>query len=159
MGASCAHYACAVSVASAPIRLIVNPAAGGGRARKLAPEAEAALRARGLTVQRSDTRDLEHARELAVEAARAGETVVVLSGDGAVGAVAEALRAVPGAVLGVLPGGRGNDLARVLGISDDVQSACATIADGVARAMDVGEVRSADEQHARDVRGDRLGGL
>ncbi len=149
MDASRAHYACAVSVAGAPIRLIVNPAAGGGRARSLAPEAESALRARGLIVQRSDTRDLEHARELAVEAARAGETVVVLSGDGAVGAVAEALRAVPGAVLGVLPGGRGNDLARVLGISDDVESACATIADGVARAMDVGEVRSAGEQQAR----------
>lgn len=138
-----------MSVASAPIRLIVNPAAGGGRARKLAPEAESALRALGLTVQRSDTRDLAHAQVLAVEAARAGETVAVLSGDGAVGAVADALRAVPGAVLGVLPGGRGNDLARVLGIADDVESACATIAGGVTRAMDMGEVRAVGEPGAR----------
>ena len=126
--------------ARAPIRLIVNPAAGGGRARRLAPQAEEALRARGLTVLRVDTRDLAHARELAVEGARAGETIVVLSGDGAIGAVADALRAVPGAVLGVLPGGRGNDLARVLGIPEDLREACATIADGVPRAMDVGEV-------------------
>ncbi len=139
-----------MSVLCVPIRLIVNPAAGGGRARRLAPEAEAALRARGLAVTRADTRDLEHARALAVRAARGGETVVVLSGDGAVGAVADALRAVPGAVLGVLPGGRGNDLARVLGISDDLRQACDTIADGVPRAMDVGEVLDASqERHGR----------
>jgi YegS/Rv2252/BmrU family lipid kinase len=60
-----------------------------------------------------------------------------------VGAIAEALRAVHGAVLGVLPGGRGNDLARVLGISEDIGQACATIARGETRAMDVGEVASA----------------
>jgi YegS/Rv2252/BmrU family lipid kinase len=138
-----------VPARSAPVRLIVNPSAGGGRARRLAPEAERGLRALGLTVQRSDTRDLQHARELAVAAARGGETVVVLSGDGAVGAVAGALRAVPGAVLGILPGGRGNDLARVLGIADDVQAACATIAAGVARAMDVGEVCDGSGQPAR----------
>jgi YegS/Rv2252/BmrU family lipid kinase len=43
-------------------------------------------------------------------------------------------------VLGVLPGGRGNDLARVLGIPRDPIAACTVIADGVPRAMDVGEV-------------------
>jgi YegS/Rv2252/BmrU family lipid kinase len=43
-------------------------------------------------------------------------------------------------VLGVLPGGRGNDLARVLGIPQDPLAACAVIAHGVPRAMDVGEV-------------------
>jgi YegS/Rv2252/BmrU family lipid kinase len=135
-----------VSAHAPAIRLIVNPAAGGGKAGRLAPQAEDALRARGLTVLRTDTRDLEHARELAVQAARAGETVVVLSGDGAIGAVADALRGMPGAVLGVLPGGRGNDLARVLGIPEDLREACTTIADGVARAMDVGEVCAAPEQ-------------
>ena len=51
-----------------------------------------------------DTRDLEHARELAERGARAGETVVVLSGDGLIGVVADVLRDFPGAVLGVLPG-------------------------------------------------------
>jgi YegS/Rv2252/BmrU family lipid kinase len=127
-------------VSAAPICLIVNPAAGGGRARSAAPEVERALRGHGLTVRRVDTRDLEHARTLALEAGRAGETVVALSGDGMLGAIADALRDVPGAVLGVLPGGRGNDLARVLGISDDPSAACKTIADGLTRSMDVGEV-------------------
>ncbi len=123
-----------------PVCLLVNPSAGGGRARKAAAGVQRRLRELGLAVRREDTRDLEHARALAIEGARAGETVAVLSGDGMIGAVADALREVPGAVLGVLPGGRGNDLARVLGISLDPLQACTTIAHGIPRAMDVGEV-------------------
>jgi YegS/Rv2252/BmrU family lipid kinase len=125
---------------AAPVCLIVNPAAGGGKAGRLAPEVERTLGEHGLTVRRVDTRDLDHARALAREAADAGETVVALSGDGMVGVLADALRSVPGAVLGVLPGGRGNDLARVLGIDEDAVTACATVANGVPRPMDLGEV-------------------
>ncbi|HEV3318237.1 MAG TPA: diacylglycerol kinase family protein [Solirubrobacteraceae bacterium] len=124
----------------APVCLLVNPSAGGGRARKAAPGVERRLRELGLEVRREDTRDLEHARALAGQAGRAGETVAVLSGDGMIGAVADALREVPDAVLGVLPGGRGNDLARVLAIPRDPLEACTTIAQGTPRALDVGEV-------------------
>jgi YegS/Rv2252/BmrU family lipid kinase len=124
----------------APVCLIVNPSAGGGKARRVAPDVERTLRGQGLEVRRVDTRDLDHARELAEQGARAGETVVVLSGDGLIGVVADVLRDFPGAVLGVLPGGRGNDLARVLGIPKDPIAACGVIARGVPRAMDLGEV-------------------
>jgi YegS/Rv2252/BmrU family lipid kinase len=124
----------------APVCLIVNPSAGGGKAGRVAPEVEWALREHGLEVRRVDTRDLDHARTLAEEGARAGETVVALSGDGMIGVVADVLRHSPDAVLGVLPGGRGNDLARVLNIPQDPIAACAVIADGVPRAMDLGEV-------------------
>lgn len=120
--------------------LLVNPAAGGGRARRLAPAVERALSGHGLALRREDTRDLDHARALAVQAAGAGEVVAVLSGDGMIGAVADALRDIPEAVLGVLPGGRGNDLARVLGIPADAVAACETIARGVARPLDLGVV-------------------
>lgn len=101
---------------------------------------ERALAAHGLRVRREQTRSLEHARELATVAAHAEEHVVTLGGDGLAGAVADALRHVPGAVLGVLPGGRGNDLARVLGIPLEPVAACAVIARGEARPMDLGEV-------------------
>lgn len=123
-----------------PICLIVNPSAGGGRAGRLAPSVEQALAGHGLRVRRVDTRHLDHARELAGEAARADETVVALSGDGMIGAIADVLRAVPDSLLGVLPGGRGNDLARVLGIPEDPLAACAVIAHGTPRAIDLGEV-------------------
>ncbi len=129
----------------APVCLIVNPSAGGGKAGRVAHEVERTLAEHGLQVRRVDTRDLDHARSLAGEGARAGETVVALSGDGMVGVVADVLRDVPGAVLGVLPGGRGNDLARVLGIPPDPIAACAVIAHGVPRPMDVGEATGKEE--------------
>jgi YegS/Rv2252/BmrU family lipid kinase len=133
---------------AAPACLIVNPAAGGGKAGRVAPAVEQALRGQGLSVHREDTRDLEHARELAVRTARAGETVLALSGDGMVGAIADALRAVPGAVLGVLPGGRGNDLARVLGIPEDAVAACTAIVAGTARPIDLGLVTAGGASRA-----------
>jgi len=136
---------------SAPVCLVVNPAAGGGRAGRLAPEAERALRARGVTVRRADTRDLEHARQLAIDAAERGETIVALSGDGMIGVLADTLTQLPGAVLGVIPGGRGNDLARVLGIPDDPDGAAGVIAAGHTRPVDLGVVAPAgseDRGHA-----------
>ena len=131
---------CAVHTTPRALCLIVNPAAGGGRAAARAPEVLAALRGHGLTVRREDTRNLEHAREIALRAAREGECAVVLGGDGLAGAVADALRQVPESLLGVLPGGRGNDLARVLGIPADPRAACEVIAHGTPRPLDLGEV-------------------
>jgi YegS/Rv2252/BmrU family lipid kinase len=118
----------------------VNPAAGGGKAGRLAPAAEQALRDLGLSVRREHTRDLDHARILGRDAVAAGETVVALSGDGLLGAIADALRELPGAVLGLIPGGRGNDLARILGIPDDVAGAAEIVAAGHTRPMDLGLV-------------------
>jgi YegS/Rv2252/BmrU family lipid kinase len=42
-------------------------------------------------------------------------------------------------VLGVLPGGRGNDFARVLGIPLDPRAACEVLSGGVVKALDLGE--------------------
>jgi YegS/Rv2252/BmrU family lipid kinase len=138
--ASLSSSSAAPASSGRPVRLIVNPAAGGGRAGRLAPSVEQALADHGLHVRREDTRHLDHARELAEQAAQAGETVVALSGDGMIGAIAHVLRGVPDSLLGVLPGGRGNDLARVLGIPADPIAACAVIAHGTPRAVDLGEV-------------------
>jgi YegS/Rv2252/BmrU family lipid kinase len=125
---------------SAPICLIVNPSAGGGKAGRVLADVLVALDRHGLQVRSELTRDLAHARELARGAALAGETVVCLSGDGMVGAVVDVLREFPAVLLGVLPGGRGNDLARVLGIPADPVEACAVVAAGFSRKLDLGEV-------------------
>ncbi len=120
------------------LTLIVNPSAGGGRAGRALPDVQDALRKLGLEHRVETTRSLEHARELARESAEQGEAAVAFGGDGLVGAVAGALRHSPG-VLGVLPGGRGNDLARVLGIPLEPVSACAVLAGGVVRPLDLGQ--------------------
>ena len=120
------------------IALIVNPAAGGGRAGRRLGEVGAALAARRLDHRIEPTRSLEHARELARAAADAGEVAVAFGGDGLIGAVAGALRDSEG-VLGLLPGGRGNDLARVLGIPLDPVAACEVLVTGEVRRLDLAE--------------------
>jgi YegS/Rv2252/BmrU family lipid kinase len=125
------------------ISLIVNPSAGGGRAAKVLPKVQARLRALGVEHHTELTRDLPHAQELARAAAAAGEPAVVLSGDGLLGAVAHVLRGHPGAVMGVLPGGRGNDFARVAGIPLDAEEACGVIAHGTPQPVDLGDVDGA----------------
>lgn len=126
------------------IELLVNPSSGGGRALKALPRVRARLGELGLEHALHRTRSLEHARELAAEAADRGRTVVTLSGDGLVGAVAGVLRGRDDALLGVLPGGRGNDFARVAGLGRDPVGACDVLVKGKPRAVDVGEVVGAD---------------
>jgi YegS/Rv2252/BmrU family lipid kinase len=119
--------------------LIVNPSAGGGRARRALPAVQEALTVRGLEHRTEQTRSLEHASELAQEATAAGEAAVAFGGDGLVGAVAGALCEC-GGVLGVLPGGRGNDFARMLGIPLRPVAACDVLADGNVERLDLGDV-------------------
>jgi YegS/Rv2252/BmrU family lipid kinase len=119
--------------------LIVNPVAGGGRPARALPDVQAALRARGFEQRFEYTKSLEHARQLAVEAVANGEVAVAFGGDGLIGAVAGAVRH-SGGVVGILPGGRGNDLCRALGIPRKPVAACAILASGTVRSFDLGEV-------------------
>jgi YegS/Rv2252/BmrU family lipid kinase len=118
--------------------LIVNPHAGAGRALRLLPGVEAALRAQGRPFHVERTTSMEHARELARGARDARELVAAMGGDGLTGAVAGELRDGAG-VLAVLPGGRGNDFARKLGIPHDPVAACELLATGAEKRVDLAE--------------------
>jgi YegS/Rv2252/BmrU family lipid kinase len=120
------------------VAIIVNPTAGSGRALRALPRVQDALRAHGIRFHVERTRSLEHAAELARAAVAAGEVAAALGGDGIVGAVAGALREGDGR-LAILPGGRGNDFARTLGIPRDAAGACGVIATGRERTIDLGE--------------------
>jgi YegS/Rv2252/BmrU family lipid kinase len=121
--------------------VIVNPSAGGGRARRALPELEAALEAHGLDYRLVLTSSLEHGCEEAIRGAAAGQIPVVMSGDGLIGQIGGVLAGgkVP---MGVIPGGRGNDLARVLGIPTEIPGAVGLLAAASTRAIDVGEVNN-----------------
>lgn len=118
--------------------LIVNPSAGGGRVRQLLPRIERALDARRQVFRVEPTRSLEHGIDLAFEAIDAREIPVVVSGDGLLGAIGGAI-AGTGATLGLIPAGRGNDLARGLGIPTDPVAAVECLIAGHTRPIDVGE--------------------
>ena len=118
--------------------LIVNPTAGAGRAAKLLGAVEAELRGMGLRFRVERTTSMDHARECSRRAAAAGEIAAAMGGDGLTGAVAGELRDGAG-VLAVLPGGRGNDFARKLGIPADPVAACALLL-GAERRIDLAAV-------------------
>lgn len=124
--------------ATVSYRLLVNPAAGSGRARKRLPAIRAELDRRGMRHRIVMTSGIEHGCAEAREAAAGGEIPVVVSGDGLIGKVGGVL-ADSGTPLGIVPGGRGNDLARVLGIPVDPIEAVAVLAADERRMIDVGE--------------------
>ncbi|HEY4778084.1 MAG TPA: diacylglycerol kinase family protein [Solirubrobacterales bacterium] len=121
-----------------PLTLLVNPASAGGKTLKLLPAVEQALDARRAEFRVQRTKDLEHGAEQALLAIEAGELPVVMSGDGLLGAVGGAM-AGSETPLGIIPGGRGNDLARVLGVPSDPEQAVAALFAGHSRRIDVGE--------------------
>ena len=118
--------------------LLVNPSAGSGRAMKRLPAIEAEMQRREMAYRIVETTGIEHGCREAVAAAGDGEIPVVVSGDGLIGKVGGALVG-SGAPLGVLPGGRGNDFARVVGIPTEPELAVAVLAADERRLIDVGE--------------------
>ncbi|MGB7685324.1 MAG: diacylglycerol kinase family protein [Solirubrobacterales bacterium] len=127
-----------MDIAGLPLALLVNPSSAGGKALKLLPRVEAALDAARVVFRVQRTKGLEHGVEQALRAVEAGEVPVVMSGDGLLGAIGGAM-AGSDTPLGIVPGGRGNDLARVLGIPDDPEGAVEILLGGHSRRIDVGE--------------------
>jgi YegS/Rv2252/BmrU family lipid kinase len=126
------------SIPARPLVLLVNPSSGGGRALKLLPRVEAVLDARRVPFRVVRTKSLEHGVAKALDAVEAGELPVVVSGDGMIGAVGGAM-AGGETPLGIVPVGRGNDLARVLGIPTEPEEAIDIVLAGHTRTIDIGE--------------------
>jgi YegS/Rv2252/BmrU family lipid kinase len=119
--------------------VICNPVAGGGRGRKRLPLAVAELGRLGAEHRVVETRDIEHARAEARAAVSAGETVIAIGGDGLLRPIAAELRGSDSA-LAIVPGGRGNDLARVLEIPTDTAAATRIAVEGREWQMDMATV-------------------
>ena len=126
--------------------LIANPAAAGGRVGRRWGELSAQLSAAlgpGLRLHR--TEGPRHAIALAKDAVKAGATTVIsLGGDGTHSEVTNGILQAapePGAIsLGVLPGGTGGDLRRVLSHGQSFESALARLATAPRAAVDCGEL-------------------
>jgi diacylglycerol kinase (ATP) len=116
---------------------ILNPRAGLAAARARAA-LERSPRWRGTTVR--VTTAPGDAKRFAQEAAAAGaEHVLSIGGDGTANEIAWGLLGTP-TVLGLVPMGSGNGLARTLRLPLRPDAALAALADGVPRAMDVGMI-------------------
>lgn len=119
--------------------LVVNPASAGGRALKALPAVHAELDRLGAPHRTVITRSMEHAAQEAERAAEQGETIAAMGGDGLLRPLVGVLRGRDG-TLALVPCGRGNDLARVLGVPSDPAEAARLAVEGEERLLDVADV-------------------
>jgi YegS/Rv2252/BmrU family lipid kinase len=119
--------------------LLVNPASARGRALDALPKVHAALDELGAEYRTVTTRSIDHAYEQARVAVDEAETVVALGGDGLLRPLAGALKGT-GSALTIVPCGRGNDLARVLGVPKEPGEAARLAVEGRERLLDVANV-------------------
>ncbi|HUL68809.1 MAG TPA: diacylglycerol kinase family protein [Gemmatimonadales bacterium] len=153
--------------------LLVNPAAGRGRAGRLKDRALTACRSAWSDVTLMETTAPGDGVDRARHAAEAGvELVLVLGGDGAVHEAANGIltaRTTPLPALGVLPVGTGNDYAKLTGTTGlGIEQAASRLRSGRVRTLDVGRIASEyfvnsagvgfDAEVARRVNGMRLRG-
>jgi len=121
--------------------VVVNPAAGNGRAREHAVRAVKALRAASAEFDVVRTREPGHATELArnFAAAEADGVIAVVGGDGTAHEVVQALGESGGrGVLAFLPSGGGNDARRTIGSPADFSGAIRTAVSGSEKRLDLG---------------------
>ncbi|MDQ3282322.1 MAG: diacylglycerol kinase family lipid kinase [Acidobacteriota bacterium] len=119
------------------LKVIYNPAAGRGRARRQVRQVEEYLRSRGARVDAEPSTGPDDLVRIAAEASRAGyDRVVVCGGDGTINLALREFDLTRG-TFAIVPGGSGDDFARVLGLPRDVRKACDVILDGAVREVDV----------------------
>lgn len=119
-------------------KIIVNSAAGKGRAMTFLEQVNTILQKRGVKFEFVLTKAPGDATILAREATEKGWQVIVsLGGDGTASEVIGGLVGGDSA-LGIIPCGTGNDFARSLGVPLNIEQAVRTLVDGKRRKIDIG---------------------
>ncbi|MFG3165020.1 diacylglycerol kinase family protein [Streptomyces sp. NPDC048232] len=126
---------------------VVNPTAGGATSAAALLGVARLLREAGAGLETEYSHSLAHARELARRAGDRGRVVLAVGGDGMAGGIGGALSGT-GALLGLVPAGRGNDFARALKLPTDPAGLARVLLDGEPRSVDTIEVTSAVHDRA-----------
>ncbi|MET8906017.1 MULTISPECIES: diacylglycerol kinase family protein [unclassified Streptomyces] len=126
---------------------VVNPTAGGATSAAALLGVARLLREAGAGLETEYSHSLAHARELARRAGDRGRVVLAVGGDGMAGGIGGALSGT-GALLGLVPAGRGNDFARALKLPTDPAGLARVLLEGEPRSVDTIEVTSAVHDRA-----------
>lgn len=125
------------------VKLITNPNSGKAlEAPSLVEQAVRYLSDHGIKVDVAFGSPQEESTIIAQRAVEEGyKTIIAMGGDGTIGAV---IRGIAGSdiTLGIIPSGTMNDIATSLGISEDVEEACALIVKGETRKLDLGVIKT-----------------
>lgn len=115
---------------------LVNPSSGGGAAPEAVVPVARLLREAGASVDVTYSPGPHAMLELVGAAVDRGDVVVSVGGDGMVSSLA-GLVAERGGTLGLVPAGRGNDFARMLGLPADPEGQARTLLEGAVRRIDL----------------------
>lgn len=115
---------------------LVNPTSGGGAAPGAVVPVARELREAGATVDVTYSPGPQAMAALVSAAVDRGDVVVSVGGDGMLSSLAGLVSAA-GGTLGVVPAGRGNDFARMLGVPDDAAGQARLLLDGAVRRVDL----------------------
>jgi diacylglycerol kinase (ATP) len=119
------------------LKVIYNPAAGRGRARRNVAAVEEILRGYGARVDCEPSTSAADLVRIAAESSRGGyDRVVVCGGDGTLNLAVREFDLAKG-TLALVPTGSGDDFAKVTGIPRDIQRACEVVVRGAVREFDV----------------------
>jgi diacylglycerol kinase (ATP) len=123
-------------------KLIANPGSGTSSDRgKLLEQVTLCLKEHGIEVDVAVAKPKERAIPIARKAVQDGYKLIIgMGGDDTIEAI---IRGMAGskARLAMIPVGTANNLAKSLGIPESVDQACALIADGNMRKLDMGQVK------------------
>lgn len=129
-----------------PAFVVLNPAAGHGRAGGAWPLVARALKEAGVSYHWARTTQPGERTALAARAAAEGyDPLIAVGGDGTANEVANAILAIPGGPevrprLGIISCGTGRDLVRTFGIPREPRQAAALLAKGDTRLVDAGRI-------------------
>ncbi len=132
------------------VRVLTNPHAGAGKARRRIPEVRSALAHAGVSFDIVETLAPGDATRLAREARLDGvEILAVMGGDGTFNEVAHAYvdeqgQALQGPDLAVIPSGTGGDYRKSYHFSNELEDALERIRHGEPRAADLGALELVD---------------
>lgn len=115
---------------------LVNPSSGGGAAPGAVVPVARLLREAGAGVDVTYSPGPHAMVELVDEAVGRGDVVVSVGGDGMLSSLAGLVAGRDG-TLGVLPAGRGNDFARMLGVPEDADGRARLLLEGAVRRIDL----------------------
>ena len=118
------------------LALLVNPASGGGAAPAAVVPVARLLREAGAVVEVTYSPGPHATRDLVAAAVARGAVVVSVGGDGMVSSLVGEVSGA-GGTLGIVPAGRGNDFARVLGLPLDPAGQARVLLAGAVRTVDL----------------------
>jgi YegS/Rv2252/BmrU family lipid kinase len=119
--------------------LLVNPVCGGGAGAAAAESVGRTLRDAGQDVTITPTPGMRGTHDLVDRVVARGDVIVLVGGDGTLSSVAGRV-AARGGTLGIVPAGRGNDFARMLGLPSSPAAAAEVLLSGSPKTVDLLQV-------------------